>query len=892
MPILFAFTLFVSALLLFMVQPMIGRMILPLLGGSPAAWNTCMVFFQFVLLLGYLYAHKLSARFSPRRQVAIHIGVLGVAIGVFALATVFGERHTPIAVLKSLAPQDSSYPMFGVLALLLVAIGIPFFAVSTTAPLLQRWFANTGHPAAKDPYFLYAASNAGSLISLLAYPLITEPSLKLNEQAWFWAVGFVVFLGLVFICGKRSLALCPNANEVPPPAAAHDKIPALRIVKWVALAFVPSSLMLGVTVYMTTDIASIPLLWVIPLALYLLTFIIAFARTPSWIRIVLGNVAPVVTLLLIYVIITQQSFNGNQFWLLALHLITYFLVALMCHTELAHDRPQPQFLTDFFLWISVGGVLGGIFNALLAPILFPLAFEYPIALGISCLLVPSFDSNEKTDQNRVARARIFDIFIPLVLLVIVAWLTVFADNEFFVKVCKWLANKITDMMQFFGVNIEIAAEKMKDGLVWAVPLIVCFFFIDRPIRFGLCVAAVLFVGEFRRANMGQEIDTERSFFGIIKVQDDRNYLYDFQKDADGNLFVNERDRKVLKARLDAKGNPDSYSYIRSLVHGTTLHGKQGVIPFPLSSEDTGDTLEAPFAAITGWAGIFAYDWRSEPLTYYHRTGPVGHMFQVARERSTKPNVGMVGLGTGSVSCYANKNLDLTFYEIDPTVKKLVEPDKYFTYVSDAKARGGKVDFVLGDARLKLEEKTDAKYDLLLVDAFSSDSIPVHLLTKEALELYMNRLTENGLLGLHISNKYVKLEFVVEKLAKELGLTALVFNDRWYDDLKNKRLMQIAPPGKTQSSWVVLAKNPDTLRVFAEDRFRTQYRYKFDLTHTDAQGREVPDEPPFNAWQPLEGHPLVKPWTDDYSDVLMVMMLPEVQKARRFFGMPTIDELTK
>jgi MFS family permease len=885
-PILFAVTLFVSALLLFMVQPMIGRMILPLLGGSPAAWNTCMVFFQFVLLLGYLYADWLSHRYGPRRQVAIHLAVLGTAIVVFALAAAFGERHTPIAILKSLVASDSDYPIIGVLGLLGIAIGIPFFAVSTTAPLLQHWFSKTDHPAARDPYFLYAASNVGSLLSLLAYPLITEPSLTINQQAWAWAIGFALFLGLVLACGKSGLARCPKPDDVERRSVAASSLTIGRMIHWIALAFVPSSLMIGVTTYMTTDIASIPLLWVIPLALYLITFIIAFARMPKWFRLVLANAAPVVTLLLIYVIITGQTMP-SMFWLLGLHLITYFLLSLMCHCELAHDRPEPALLTKFFLLVSVGGVLGGIFNAILAPLLFPLPFEYSIALAVGCFLVPRLTVEESTPKQK-RNARMLDFMIPLGMLVAVMMLEGSRNSSTFRDVILFLTDTVNSVVRSLTDNVLIKPVKVADGLVWAVPLIVCFFFIDRPIRFGLCVAAILVVGEFRRLNLGNSEVIERSYFGILKVDATSIPQLEYQRNPDGSIRLSEKGRPLTQLRLDDRNQPIENSYLRSLVHGTTLHGKQGLMPFPWFSPQTGDSIVDAAAALVG-PGPYGYDWPRQPLTYYHRTGPVGHLFRLTSERQPHSRVAMVGLGTGSVACYANSQLDLTFYEIDPTVKRLVfDTDQHFTYVTDAKKRGAKVDCVLGDARLKLEQAENASYDLLLVDAFSSDAIPIHLITREAMSLYMNRVSKSGLLALHISNKYINLEFPVAKLAESLGLAALVFNDSWRD-AEDHEDGHVAPPGKTQSTWVVLARDVSDLQVLAEDRFQSRYDYVNNPIKL-SDGTATFRPPTVCMWQPLKTHEYVHVWTDDYADVLMVMTLREVQRARRFFGLKCIPEL--
>ena len=914
MPVLFAVTLFVSASLLFMVQPMVGRMILPLLGGSPAAWNTCMVFFQMMLLLGYLYAHKVTTRISPAKQVWLHAAVLGGAACVLAIAAILSERHTPIAVLKSLAPQDTSYPMFGVLALLFVAIGIPFFAVATSAPLLQRWFAYTGHPASKDPYFLYAASNAGSLISLLGYPLVTEPRLRLVEQTWVWAVGFLLLAVLTFVCGtKVSASVAAKPEPLPDPGPPPTRG---RKFRWVALAFVPSSLMLGVTFHMTTDITSVTHLWVIPLALYLLTFIIAFARLPGWFRPLIANVSPVVTLLLVFVMTSETSMS--TFLLLGLHLVAYFLAALMCHTELAHDRPPPQYLTDFFLWISVGGMLGGVFNALVAPICFSMAYEYPIAIAVGCMLIPSFESiapsarkrtpkpprpgvlgyldvsyraltwitrlawldeigswiddttiavfdfhgasrssTEARAKAKLARGGVFwDIVTAILMAGAVYGLTKLVRFDWFGDACNWLAVNLTAAFAFCRIPIEIGPSKPMEVLFYAVPAMACFFFVDRPLRFGLCVAAILGVNQYRSGERDL-VKSERSFFGILKVMEDRSPMR-----PDWDL-----DEEIPLDKL-----PDMLDYTR-LLHGTTLHGTQAKEPDYFGRRYR-PWFRSALGVVSGPAGVHAYNLRGEPLTYYHRTGPVGHMFRVLDQTHPGAAFGMVGLGTGSVSCYAKPGQNLTFYEIDPSVRKLVaDTDKYFTYVTDARNRGANVEIVMGDARLKLEEERDRKFQLLLIDAFSSDSIPVHLLTREAVALYMERVPDDGIVALHISNKYVMLDVVAARIAEELNLTALVLNDGWSDEEADaiKKKGDLVPPGKTQSSWVVLARKPDTLAPFLGDEFKTQF------------GR---------AWHPLETDPAVRVWTDDYSDVLSVMMIKEVQRVRSMLGLPVVRDLLK
>jgi hypothetical protein len=845
-PLLFAATLFVSASLLFMVQPMVGKMVLPLLGGSPAVWNACMVFFQLLLLLGYQYAHFVTGKYAPKKQWAIHLLVMMLPFAAFTLAVMFGIRHSPIAIAESLAPDDESSPVMSVLALLTVAIGIPFFVVSTSAPLLQKWFTATNHPSARDPYFLYSASNAGSLISLLGYPIFIEPYMTIVGQAWLFAAGFVVLAVMIFLCGRAAanpIGMPPStefdgpkipvrsgpggkANSPVAPVSATTEAPPLlaRKLKWIALAFVPSSLMLGVTFHMTTDIASVPLLWVVPLALYLVTFIIAFGRVPDWFRVVIGNLAPVMLLLLVFVMISgvDPGFGVT----LLLHILTFFAAALMCHYELARDRPSPQYLTEFFLLMSVGGVLGGIFNSLVAPLLFKHAYEYPIALMIACLLVPRLTDEEESEAKKgktgdaaladsvmgwgmnpfvyIVRlffrevdqqkgvARVLDFLLPIVVGVAFWGLRMMTSEPWFARMCTNIAQ-----------SLSISVHTIVIIFVYAVPVMLCFFFVDRPLRFALSVTAILGYSTYVDEENSSLVHSERSFFGILKIS---------ETEFTGGL-VNPKTKEVFKNEDGSDMVARKYM-LRKLMHGTTLHGTQFTYPDTpdgrLNSRHILDDFQMIFPGGTAMdpiavtAAMHVYDIRQEPLTYYHRTGPVGAMFTELRTRkggadATAPYA-MVGLGTGSVSCYAQRGQPITFYEIDPAVKHLVaDTDKYFSYVTDARNRGANLDIRMGDARLVLKKDTERKYALLLVDAFSSDSIPVHLLTVEAVQLYLERMTDDGMLALHISNRWIRLEPVVSAIAHKLGLTARV----WNDDAENRL-------GKTASSWIVLARKPEHL----------------------------------------------------------------------------------
>ncbi len=917
MPLLFAVTLFVSASLLFMVQPMVGKMILPLLGGSPAVWNACMVFFQALLLLGYLYAHHVSTKYTPKRQWALHTIVLLVPVLAMVLAVALSPKHSPIAVAESLAPSGDTSPFLAVMALMSVAIGIPFFVASTSAPLLQKWFAYTGHPSSSDPYYLYAASNVGSLISLLGYPLFIEPNLTVNEQAWLFAAGFAILFVLIMLCGRAAA----NPIGVPPiaerqPSGKNDSTLEIepppsgpRVAKWIVLAFVPSSWMLGVTFYMTTDIASIPLLWVVPLALYLVTFIIAFGRVPSWFRQVIGNLAPVMILLLVFVKVSGVV-GGRPAIALMLHILTFFAVSLMCHYELVRDRPKDvTHLTKFYLMMSVGGVLGGLFNALIAPLLFALAYEYDIVIVVGCLMVPVLIERVTPASPELAafkkKITLGLNFLLPALTGLIFWLlvSVVSQREFFSKMVKWIV-----------AHAPVSDNTVMAILVYAVPVMACFFYVDRPFRFASAVAVLLGIHTYRDRDAGV-IYTERTFFGILKVEESGYYSSPFLRNDEG--------RRIAAGETD---------FVR-LVHGTTLHGTQ-----VKQSYQSFDHMRA-FSPTSMWdnlayaGAVNAFDPRQEPLTYYHRTGPVGAMFRELRTRKNgadaKADVAMVGLGTGSASCYALKGQKLDFYEIDIGVKRLVaDTDKYFTYVRDARNRGATLDIHMGDARLKLKELADKKYALLLIDAFSSDAIPVHLLTKQAVELYLNRMTDDGILALHISNKYVRLEPVVAKIAEELGLASRV----WNDDSESR-------PGKTASSWVALAKDEKTLGTLAAPptqqimafgtknlelvdllrKYGPEYSAKKAMTEhyggddlaledfgTKFGGQaavlaeyvrkggllkqeltlgdlsEIVFGQMFHKLKVLEDVPL---WTDDYSDVLRVMMLKEVQWVREKLGLP-------
>ncbi len=706
LPVLYALTLLVSASLLFCVQPMIAKMILPLLGGSPSVWNTCMVFFQAMLLGGYAYAHSTTVSLGVRCQAGLHLGLLAVPLLVLPFVI------TADAV-RSLSPEAN--PTGWLLALLLTSVGLPFFVVATTAPLLQMWFAATGHPSGKDPYFLYAASNVGSILALLGYPILMEPNLRLAQQSVVWAFGYGMLAALTLACAAvvlRAPRGLPRMVDRPAIEGAAGPTLFSQRLCWVALAFVPSSLLLGVTTYLSTDVAAIPLLWVIPLALYLLTFVLAFSKREILPLRSMGRAMRIAIVALVLVI----CLGAVQVIFIPLHLLAFFLAAMVCHGELARRRPSVRHLTEFYLAISVGGVLGGVFNSLVAPVVFDRVVEYPLAIVLACLALPGVGSGA---GYRCKRARALDFALPLALGVTLFATRLYLGDQ---SATAWSPGDI----------------KMK--VLYSLGGVACFTFAERPLRFTLGIAALLAIGMLM--SQGQVLHRERSFFGTIRV---------------------------------IRVEPGPY---HQLIHGNTLHGQQSL--------DPGRSRE--------------------PLTYYHRTGPIGHVFDFLGERAGPLNVAIVGLGTGSLAAYAQPGQRWTFYEIDPSVVRIASDPAYFTFLRDCRASAREI--VLGDARLRLRTAPEHDYDLIVLDAFSSDAVPVHLLTREAVDLYRRKLAPDGIIAFNISNRYLDLASVVGALARALGLVCRVCQD-----------LELSPDlermGKSTSTWAIMANHEAALGALAE-----------------------------------------------------------------------------
>jgi hypothetical protein len=663
----FAATLFLSAGLMFLVEPMVAKMVLPRLGGSPAVWSTCLVFFQTVLLLGYSYAHALARLSSRLAQILVHVGLV-LPLAALALPLDLGAG----------APMPGDSPVVWLLIRLVLTAGPPVFAISATAPLLQSWFAKLDHEAARDPYFLYAGSNAGSLLALLAYPLLVEPWLTLDRQAALWSWGFAVLvLGIASCAAALACHGRPCADAVPRQVLAPSNTRE-RLV-WTALAFVPSSLLLGVTTHITMDVAAAPLLWVVPLMLYLLTFVLTFARHPPLRHASMVRVLPLILIVLVVLAAPGLPPVLTLPLMLALHLGCFFTSCMVCHGELARLRPPAERLTEFYLFLSIGGVLGGAFNALLAPLFFSGIWEYPLALVAVCLLRPVTTAD-------VRRGLAWDIVLPLVLLCLVL----------LIRQSLAGGSHLPALMTVFGVM-----------LAFIVPALALLNFSPRRWRFALGISALLLVPV--AVGSGNTIDTDRSFFGVYRVS----------AIDDGRAHM--------------------------LMSGTTLHGAESLLP----GEET------------------------LPLTYYSHEGAFGRFFAALNPANIR-HVAIIGLGTGALACYAQPNQEWTFYEIDPLVERIARDPRYFHFLANC---GNRPNVVLGDARLTIASAPDGTYDVLVIDAFSSDSIPMHLLTREALGLYLRKLAPGGALLFHISSRTLDLRSVIGALATDAGIPARMLLDR-------------------------------------------------------------------------------------------------------------------
>jgi hypothetical protein len=726
----FVATIFTGSFLLFLVQPMIARMALPRLGGAPTVWNSAMLVYQALLLAGYAYAHWLG-RFRPGRQAGIHLVVL-----------VFAGLTLPIGLIAANPPPDAN-PFLWVPWLLLVSIGPLFFAVSAQAPLLQRWFAWSD---GGDPYPLYAASNLGSFGGLIAYPFLAEPLLAISQQRWLWTIGYVLLVLLVAWCGLRLPRSGPVERAEAPAIAAPD---ARTILKWIALAAVPSGLILSTTLHITTDLVAMPLLWVLPLGAYLLSFTFAFAANRDPANAVV-RLAPLILLFACFGVFIDFSWLVLLFG--AISILNVFTVSVALHSRLFETRPPPQQLTFFYLMMSVGGVLGGAFCALVAPLIFNWTYEHLLLLVAAAWLMTAASPFERFvrlwDGSTAARRVTVASLVALVVLVVVTK----------------------------GLLGLTAVSNLNRAATIAIITLAIFAIGNRALFAAATAALLLSAGGWERLALSAEPGTlTRSFFGIYLVKPGAN---------------------------------DS----RTLVHGTTLHGIQN------RGSPERERMET---------------------TYYAPLSGVGLAMRSAQNLfGPHARVGIVGLGTATLSCYARPGQDWTFYEIDPAAVGIATDPHRFTFLARCKPEAH---IALGDARLLIERAPSASIDLLVLDAFSSDSVPMHLLTSEAFADYRRVLAPNGLLMVHISNRYLDLRPVVAAAATTGGWTASL--RRYRPDPAGFAL------NETGSDWVAMSLNPQVVERL--------------VTGTGEQ------------WTPLRPRRGFAPWTDDHSSVLPLIDLSQL-----------------
>lgn len=720
----FAAALFVSATLVFSVQPLAARMVLPALGGSPAVWNAAMVFFQGALLVGYLYAHVLVTHVPQRWQAVLHMSVLAA-----------GALFLPFAV--NVGGVDAGSPSLSVIVLFAAALGLPFVALSANAPLLQSWFSRTGHRDAADPYFLYGSSNLGSVLALLAYPVAIEPFLSLRTQTELWTLGYVLFAVLLYVAHRYVRTDSPVASA-PASATPEEAAPVTMAtrLRWIAAAAIPSSLMLGVTSHLTTNVAAAPFLWVLPLVLYLVTFMLVFERRRQlpWTPIVFAH-----ALLLTAVLLFESSFKGSLVLLTLVHLGLFFVATLVCHGDLARRRPAASGLTGFYFCMSLGGVMGGAATALLAPVLFSQVWEYPLMLAATCLFAPA--TTRETLRNWAR---------PIGLAVAGLGALV-------------LLGQLLDAAHTLSVvgTVGIAAlVPLSRGAPWR-------FATAALLAIATGTALLHHVGELAKFTV---LSSERSFFG----------------------------QHVTRAYDTDEGRVHAY------YHGDTLHNMQ---------------LRAP-------------DLRREPLAYYAREGTFADAVRAVRRIKPNPRIAVIGLGAGAMACHAKPGEAWTFYEIDPIVVRLARDTSRFSYVSDC-APNARI--VTGDARLTIAREPAASFDLIILDAFSSDSVPGHLLTREALQTYRQRLASDGFVFVHTSNRFTDVSSVAIAGGEALG---------W------------------STRYGAFQPTPDTpLRAFKGPSMAV-------VMGPEASVAELKGEA---DWARHAPHPLVKPWTDDFSNVVSAIL---------------------
>ena len=739
-PLYFSISL-LSAFLLFFVQPMAAKAVLPVLGGAPFVWNGCMLFFQTLLLGGYLYSHKIIGMLSTRKQVTVHLGLLVVALLLF-----------PSSFTSSTHVDAAQYPLLWLMVTLLTSIAVPFFALSATAPLIQGWFSVAGHKRSENPYFLYAASNMGSFGSLLCYLVLVEPYFTHSQQLTILHVGFGLLV-LLFVTAGLRLRNSHVVRHADQQAAAP--VTQAQIMYWLILSFVPSSLLYGVTQYITTDVASMPLLWVLPLSLYLLTFVLVFSDKPRGLGLARWLHIPMATgMVMIYMWGLEYDM-----WLMFVHMLVFFIVTMSCHGSLSEARPAASQLTNFYLWVSFGGVLGGFFNIFIAPELFADIKEYPLMLLMSVLVCTPLPLLRSTPLPLLRST-------PLNLRTLTPALIALAISFAFYVLFKHAEE--------LAVWMDRDEGPLKDG-AWEV----------LAELWRMCIVVMLCFGAYRYRVMNVAFCLALLIGGkmVLGIFEYRNYLFN-----ERNIFgVN---RVYYNEGINA-------NYFR---HGTTDHGKQSLDE----------------------------EYRLNPISYYVPLKMVFDAVNMDPELSKHP-IGLMGLGVGTIACYGKEGQRIDIFEIDPLVLKIATNEKLFTYMRDCPPEKN---VEIGDARISISKKPDDTYSMIIADAFTSDAVPVHLLTLEAIQMYLEKVTDKGVVAEHITNRHLGLAPVVSAIAHKLDAHAYFLH---YSPGDNDFLADY-------SEWVIVTRN----------------------TQIFTRLKKINEE-----WSELEDNDPAYLWRDDFSNILKV-----------------------
>ncbi len=736
MVVLYSLASFAAALLLFTLEPMIGKRVLPYWGGTPAVWNVCLVFFQAALLGGYALADQAAAAARKGRGTR--------AFAVLAALAVWGVLSRPLPSpgtdAASLATAKS--PALALLGVLAMASLAPMLVVSSVSPLLQAWFARTNHRRASDPYFLYAASNLGSLLALAAYPLVIEPRLGLAAQEHLWRAGFVLTMLLVLAAGIAALRTRPAPVFTDPRAEPTSRPGAQELLERFLLVFIPSVWLPALTAALTTDIAAIPLLWMIPLGIYLAAFIIAFAWPEGRAVRLAARVLP--ALAASWALVTAAGFT-HLVWI-PLHLLLFLAGTLACLGRLVRGRPPAHAATSFYLGLAAAGLCGSVFTALLAPLVFTRMIEYPAAVVLACGIGLATGAERFTGPRAIARA----LFPGLVVFAVTAIL---------------VTDPAGAASAFPGVLLAM--------LGCGVGFLACWRASRAPVRFALVLVGLLCASGLTQGPSGPLLAIDRGFFGLVRVT---------------------RDDKATVHRLFL---------------GSTLHGEQALDPMR----------------------------KREPLTYFTRSGPIGDVMRTlepAHPGADPPRIAVVGLGAGTLAAYGRAGEDWDFYEIDPAVIHIAQDPQFFTYLSDCASHWR---IIPGDARLEIEREAQGEYALIVLDAFSSDATPVHLLTREAIQLYLSRLAPGGLLAFNATNRYLALDQVLARQAEDAGLSFRVRDDVSVSAEERAQ-------GKQPSIWCVMARGEQALGSIATSPLWRKF--------------------PLSSNAPA--------WTDEFSDLASVVIL--------------------